>query len=176
MNLDKISAGRDIPNDLNVIIEIPEGSNVKYEIEKESGAVVVDRFVAMPMYYPANYGFINETLADDGDPTDVLVITPQPIAPGSVIRCRPIGVLNMEDESGIDEKIIAVPHTKVCKIYDNVKETEDLPKLLVEQIKAFFENYKNLEDDKWLKLLVGKTQSLQNEKLKNILNNIKANF
>ncbi len=95
MNLDKISAGRDIPNDLNVIIEIPEGSNVKYEIEKESGAVVVDRFVAMPMYYPANYGFINETLADDGDPTDVLVITPQPIASGSVIRCRPIGVLNM---------------------------------------------------------------------------------
>ena len=152
MNLDKISAGRDIPNDLNVIIEIPEGSNVKYEIEKESGAVVVDRFVAMPMYYPANYGFINETLADDGDPTDVLVITPQPIAPGSVIRCRPIGVLNMEDESGIDEKIIAVPHTKVCKIYDNVKETEDLPKILVEQIKAFFETYKNLEDDKWVKV------------------------
>ena len=152
MIIENISAGKDVPNDLNVIIEIPAGSNVKYEIEKESGAVVVDRFVAMPMFYPANYGFINNTLADDGDPTDVLVVTPQPIVPGSVIRCRPIGILNMEDESGVDEKVVAVPHTKVTTLYDNVQELEDLPTLLVDQIKAFFESYKDLEDGKWVKV------------------------
>ncbi|MGB1360823.1 MAG: inorganic diphosphatase [Alphaproteobacteria bacterium] len=166
MIVDKISAGRDVPNDLNVIIEIPAGSNVKYEIEKESGAVVVDRFVAMPMFYPANYGFINETLADDGDPTDVLVVTPQPIAPGSVIRCRPIGILNMEDESGVDEKVVAVPHTKVTTLYDNVNELEDLPTLLVDQIKAFFESYKDLEDGKWVKVTGWEDAKSAKEKIK----------
>lgn len=165
MNLDHISAGKDVPNDLNVIIEIPAGSNVKYEIEKQSGAIVVDRFVAMPMFYPANYGFINETLADDGDPTDVLVITPQPIAPGSVIRCRPIGILNMQDESGQDEKVVAVPHTKVTTLYDTVQELSDLPTLLVDQIKAFFESYKNLEDGKWVKVVGWENSQSAKEKI-----------
>ncbi len=153
MKLEHISAGNDIPNDLHVIIEIPAGSNIKYEVDKDSGAVFVDRFVAMPMFYPANYGFINQTLADDGDPTDVLVITPQPVAPGSVIRCRPIGILNMEDESGVDEKVVAVPHAKVTTLYDSVHELSDLPALLVDQIKAFFESYKDLEAGKWVKVV-----------------------
>ena len=166
MSFEKIPAGRDIPNDLNVIIEIPEGSNIKYEIDKDMDSVVVDRFVAMPMYYPANYGFINKTLADDGDPTDVLVVTPQPIAPGCVIRCRPIGILNMEDESGVDEKVVAVPHTKVTTLYDDVNELEDLPKLLVDQIKAFFETYKDLEDGKWVKVTGWEDSASAKEKIK----------
>ena len=152
MNSDFISAGKNPPEDINVIIEIPAGSNTKYEIDKDSGAVVVDRLVATPMFYPANYGYINKTLADDGDPTDVLVVTPSPLAPGSVIRCRPIGILNMEDESGVDEKVIAVPHDKVTKMYTDVNALEDLPKLLVDQIKHFFEHYKDLEDGKWVKV------------------------
>ncbi len=153
MKLKHISAGKDVPHDLNVIIEIPAGSNIKYEVDKDSGAVFVDRFVAMPMFYPANYGFINATLADDGDPTDALVITPQPVAPGTVIRCRPVGILNMEDESGLDEKIIAVPHSKVTTLYNSVQELSDLPTLLVDQIKAFFETYKDLEEGKWVKVV-----------------------
>ena len=174
MIIEKISAGKDVPNDLNVIIEIQEGSNVKYEIEKESGAVVVDRFIAMPMFYPANYGFINNTLADDGDPTDVLVITPQPIIPGSVIRCRPIGILNMEDESGVDEKVIAVPHTKVTTLYDDVQELSDLPKLLVDQMKAFFETYKDLEDGKWVKITGWEDQASAKAKIKRHAEQYKA--
>lgn len=152
MNLDFITAGKNPPEDLNVIIEIPTGSNIKYEVDKDSGAVIVDRLVATPMFYPANYGFINQTLADDGDPTDVMVITPAPLAPGSVIRCRPIGILNMEDESGVDEKVVAVPHDKVTTLYKDVNALEDLPQLLVDQIKHFFEHYKDLEDGKWVKV------------------------
>ena len=152
MNIDKVSAGNKIPDDINVIIEIPFGSNVKYEIEKETGALHIDRFVAMPVVYPANYGFINNTLADDGDPTDVLVITPQSVVAGAVIRCRPIGLLNMEDESGVDEKIIAVPHKKITSLYETVLELQDLPDLVMNQIKKFFEIYKDLEDGKWVKI------------------------
>lgn len=153
MNISNIPAGKNAPDDINVIIEIPANSTpVKYEVEKESGAVFVDRFMAAPMFYPANYGFIPNTLADDGDPLDVLVITPYPVVPGAVIRCRPVGVLNMTDEAGGDAKVVAVPHDKLTKIYQDVKDIDDVPQLLRDQIKHFFENYKTLEAGKWVKV------------------------
>ncbi|CAM3538208.1 inorganic diphosphatase [Parendozoicomonas haliclonae] len=153
MNFNAIVPGKDIPNDINVIIEIPANSDpIKYEIDKDTNALFVDRFMSTPMFYPANYGYVPQTLADDGDPLDVLVVTPYPVAPGSVIRCRPVGVLNMSDESGQDEKVIAVPHDKLTKIYKDVKEYTDLPELLIKQIEHFFENYKDLEEGKWVKI------------------------
>ncbi len=153
MSFEKVTAGKDIPNDINVIIEIPANSPpVKYEIDKEADAIFVDRFMTAPMFYPANYGYINNTLADDGDPVDVLVVAPYPIMTGAVVRCRPIGVLNMSDEAGEDAKLVAVPHDKLCQLYKGIQEVEDLPALLVEQIKHFFENYKTLEKGKWVKV------------------------
>lgn len=153
MIFDNIPAGKDIPNDINVVIEIPANSSpVKYEIDKEMGAVVVDRFMSTPMFYPANYGFIPHTLADDGDPLDVLVITPYPVVAGSIIRCRPVGMLDMDDEAGGDEKLVAVPHDKLSTIYQDVKDVNDLPQLLRDQIRHFFENYKDLENGKWVKV------------------------
>ena len=152
MSFDKIPAGKDLPNDIYVAIEIPANSTpIKYEIDKDADAVFVDRFMATPMFYPANYGFIPQTLGDDGDPLDVLVITPYPVVPGSVIRARPVGVLNMSDEAGQDAKVIAVPHDKLTALYKNVKEYTDLPELLLKQIQHFFENYKDLEPGKWVK-------------------------
>jgi inorganic pyrophosphatase len=153
MLFDNIPAGKDIPNDIYVVIEIPANSSpIKYEIDKEMGAVLVDRFMATPMFYPANYGFIPNTLADDGDPLDVLVITPYPVVPGAIIRCRPVGMLNMEDEAGGDEKLIAVPHDKLSTSYRDIQDVDDLPQLLRQQIQHFFENYKDLEAGKWVKL------------------------
>lgn len=152
MQVDKISIGKNPPEDINVIIEIPMMVPIKYELDKESGAVVVDRFISTPMYYPCNYGFVPGTLSDDGDPTDVLVVSQFPIQAGAVIRCRPIGVLLMEDESGFDEKIIAVPHSKLTPFYNNVHECSDLPEILISQIKHFFEHYKDLEKGKWVKV------------------------
>lgn len=153
MSFSTIPAGKDLPNDIYVVVEIPaESSPVKYEIEKEHDAVFVDRFMTAPMFYPANYGYINNTLADDGDALDVLVVTPYPVAIGSVIRCRPVGILNMTDEAGEDAKLVAVPHDKLTKVYKDVKEIDDLPVLLVNQIKHFFENYKTLEEGKWVKV------------------------
>ena len=153
MSFAKVPAGKDLPNDLYVIIEIPaESSPVKYEIDKDSDAVFVDRFMAAPMFYPANYGYVNHTLADDGDALDVLVLTPHPVVTGSVIRCRPVGVLNMTDEAGEDAKLIAVPHQKLSQAYNDVHDVNDLPKLLLEQISHFFENYKTLEKGKWVKV------------------------
>lgn len=153
MSFSTIPAGKDIPNDIYVVVEIPaESSPVKYEIEKEHNAVFVDRFMTAPMFYPANYGYINNTLADDGDALDVLVVAPYPVAIGSVIRCRPVGILNMTDEAGEDAKLVAVPHDKLSKEYKDVKEIDDLPALLVNQIKHFFENYKTLEEGKWVKV------------------------
>jgi inorganic pyrophosphatase len=135
------------------VIEIPANSSpVKYEIDKDADALFVDRFMASPMFYPANYGYINNTLADDGDALDVLVVTPYPVAPGSVIRCRPVGVLNMTDEAGEDAKLLAVPHEKLTQAYNDVNDITDLPELLRNQIKEFFENYKNLEKGKWVKV------------------------
>lgn len=154
MNFDHISLGKNAPEDINVVVEIPANSSpVKYEVEKDSGALLVDRFMATPMFYPANYGFVPHTLADDGDPIDVLVITPYPVQPASVIRCRPVGVLNMEDEAGGDAKVVAVPHDKLTTVYRDVQDIDDVPALLRDQIQHFFENYKDLESGKWVKVL-----------------------
>jgi inorganic pyrophosphatase len=153
MSFAKISAGKDLPNDINVIIEIPaESSPVKYEIDKDEDAIFVDRFMAAPMFYPANYGYINNTLADDGDALDVLVITPYPVIPGSVIRARPVGILNMTDEAGEDAKLVAVPHDKLSNAYSHIQDLKDLPTLELARIKHFFENYKGLEEGKWVKV------------------------
>jgi inorganic pyrophosphatase len=153
MSYNQVPAGKDVPNDIYVVIEIPANhSPIKYEVEKEYDALMVDRFMATPMFYPANYGYIPNTLADDGDAVDVLVVTPYPVTPGSVIRCRPVGVLEMTDEAGSDAKVIAVPHDKLTTLYKDVQETSDLPPLLLEQIKHFFENYKDLEVGKWVKV------------------------
>jgi len=153
MSYQNIPAGKDLPNDIYVVIEIPANSSpVKYEIDKDADALFVDRFMASPMFYPANYGYINNTLADDGDALDVLVVTPYPVVPGSVIRCRPVGVLNMTDEAGEDAKLLAVPHEKLTQAYNDVHDITDLPVMLRNQIKEFFENYKNLEKGKWVKV------------------------
>jgi inorganic pyrophosphatase len=153
MNFDNVSPGANPPEDINVAIEIPANSQpIKYEIDKDSHALFVDRFMATPMFYPANYGYIPNTLSEDGDPLDVLVVTPYTLVPGCVIRCRPVGILNMSDESGKDAKLLAVPHHKLSVLYDDVKEARDLPKLLIEQIEHFFENYKDLEAGKWVKV------------------------
>jgi len=153
MSYTQIPAGKDVPNDIYVAIEIPaNASPIKYEIDKDMDALMVDRFMATPMFYPANYGFVPNTLADDGDPVDVLVVTPYPVVPGSVIRARPVGVLEMTDEAGSDAKVLAVPHSKLSSLYDDVQEATDLPPLLLEQIKHFFENYKDLEKGKWVKV------------------------
>jgi inorganic pyrophosphatase len=151
MNIDKINYGKN-PNELNAIIEIPYGSNIKYEIEKESGAVVVDRVLHSAMFYPANYGFIPNTLSNDGDPADVLVLNEYPLQAGSVIRCRLIGVLIMEDESGMDEKLLAMPISKIDPSFDNIQTIDDLPKATLDKIKNFFETYKMLEPNKWVKV------------------------
>ena len=154
MSFRDIPAGKDIPNDIYVVIEIPANSSpIKYEIEKDYDAVFVDRFMATPMFYPANYGYVPNTLADDGDPLDVLVVTPYPVMPGSVIRARPIGILDMSDEAGRDSKVVAVPHDKLSVLYRDVKEPADLGQLLLlDQISHFFENYKDLEPGKWVKV------------------------
>jgi inorganic pyrophosphatase len=154
MDLKKIPIGKNPPNDINVVVEIPlRGDPVKYEICKESGAMFVDRFLHTAMFYPTNYGFVPHTLSDDGDPVDVMVVGKHGVAVGSVLRSRPIGVLLMEDESGQDEKILAVPHPKLHPFYDDVKSYTDLPDILIRQIEHFFAHYKDLEAGKWAKVL-----------------------
>lgn len=149
----KLSSGKDLPNDINVVIEIPALSDpIKYEFDKENNMLVVDRFMSTCMQYPCNYGFIPNTLSEDGDPVDVLVITPFPLKHGVIIRCRPVGMLNMTDESGKDTKIIAVPHDKLTGIYKGIQDISDVPELLRQQIKHFFEHYKDLEPGKWVKV------------------------
>lgn len=152
MDVTKIPAGKNAPEDINVVIEVPLGVPIKYELDKDSGAVFVDRFIATPMFYPANYGFVPQTLSDDGDPVDVLVVGQHPLQPGCVIRSRPVGVLIMEDEAGQDEKIVAVPHEKMTPFYNDIQEATDLPEILLNQIKHFFEHYKDLEKGKWMKV------------------------
>lgn len=152
MNIDRVNSGSDVPNDINVVIEIPAHSDpVKYEIGKKTGAMFVDRFMSTAMFYPCNYGYIPHTLSEDGDAVDVLVVAPYTIITGAVIRCRPVGMLRMTDEAGADQKIIAVPVKKLTPIYDDVHSVDDLPKLLVAQIAHFFEHYKDLEKGKWVK-------------------------
>ncbi|MCK5360336.1 MAG: inorganic diphosphatase [Gammaproteobacteria bacterium] len=153
MNLDKVTSGRDLPNEINVIIEIPAHADpVKYEVDKETGAMFVDRFMGTAMHYPCNYGYVPHTLSKDGDPADVLVVTPVPLITGSVIACRPVGVLKMTDESGDDAKILAVPTTKLCRSYECVNELADMPQVLVNQIAHFFEHYKDLDEGKWVRV------------------------
>ena len=153
MNLDRVDSGRDVPNDINVIIEIPAHSDpVKYEVDKVSGAMYVDRFMNTAMHYPCNYGYVPHTLSDDGDPVDVLVLTPVPLITGSVVRCRPVGVLKMTDESGDDAKVLAVPVDKLCLMYRKVKDFRDLPEVTLEQIAHFFEHYKDLDEGKWVRV------------------------
>jgi inorganic pyrophosphatase len=153
MSFDTLSPGSDVPEEVNVIIEIPANSDpVKYEVDKESGTLMVDRFMASPMFYPCNYGYIPHTLSEDGDPIDVLVHTPYPLVHGSVIACRPVGVLNMKDEAGPDAKLIAVPIRKLTSLYDHINDVEDLPELLKAQISHFFTRYKELEKGKWVEI------------------------
>jgi inorganic pyrophosphatase len=153
MNLDRVDSGSKVPEDINVIIEIPSHSDpVKYEVDKATGAMFVDRFMNTAMHYPCNYGYIPHTLSEDGDPVDVLVVTPVPLISGSVIRCRPIGVLKMTDEAGPDAKVLAVPIDKLCASYRKIRSHEDMPEMLLAQISHFFEHYKDLEANKWVKL------------------------
>ncbi|WP_318459782.1 inorganic diphosphatase [Photobacterium leiognathi] len=153
MSLNQVPAGKDIPEDIYVVIEIPANADpIKYEVDKDTGAIFVDRFMSSPMFYPCNYGYVNNTLSLDGDPVDVLVPTPFPLVPGAVIRCRPVGVLKMTDESGEDAKIVAVPHSKLSKEYDHINDVNDLSELLKAQITHFFERYKELEPNKWVKV------------------------
>lgn len=153
MRLDAIAIGNNPPHDINVVIEVPVGGEpIKYELDKASGTLVVDRFLYTPMRYPGNYGFVPHTLSADGDPIDVLVCNTRAIVPGAVINCRPVGVLVMEDEGGGDEKIIAVPSMKLTKRYDKVKNYSDLPEISVQQIEHFFSHYKDLEPNKWAKI------------------------
>lgn len=154
MIIDAIKIGKNPPHEVNVVIEVPIGGEpIKYELDKESGALFVDRFLYTPMRYPGNYGFIPHTLSGDGDPCDVLIANTRPIIPGAVMSVRPVGVLLMEDESGVDEKIIGVPGAKLTKRYENVKNHTDLPEITRAQIEHFFSHYKDLEPNKWVKII-----------------------
>ncbi len=153
MRLEHLPAGRQLPDDINVVIEIPSNSHpIKYEVDKESGMVMVDRFLGTSMTYPCEYGFIPHTLSEDGDPADVLVVSPYSLAPGVVVRCRPIGMLRMTDESGKDAKILAVPVNKLTTRYQHVQKAEDVGKELLAAIEHFFQHYKDLETGKWVKI------------------------
>ncbi|MFY0613475.1 MAG: inorganic diphosphatase [Hyphomicrobiaceae bacterium] len=153
MRIDAIEIGNSPPDDINVIVEVPVGGEpIKYELDKASGTLVVDRFLYTPMRYPGNYGFVPHTLSADGDPIDVLVCNTRAIAPGAVMNCRPVGVLIMEDDGGGDEKLLAVPSAKLTKRYEKVTNYSDLPEITINQIQHFFEHYKDLEPDKWVKI------------------------
>ena len=153
MNIESIPIGNDAPNDINVVIEVPVGGEpIKYEMDKTSGALFVDRFLYTSMRYPGNYGFVPNTLSDDGDAIDVLIASTRAITPGAVINCRPIGVLIMKDEAGQDEKVIAVPSSKLTLRYKDVHNVTDLPKITLDQIEHFFAHYKDLESEKWVEL------------------------
>lgn len=153
MRIDAISTGKNPPKEVNVIVEVPVGGEpIKYEMDKEAGTLVVDRFLYTSMRYPGNYGFIPHTLSDDGDPCDVLIANQRGIIPGAVVACRPVGVLKMEDEAGHDEKIVAVPTPKLTRRYENVHDYRDLPEITIKQIEHFFVHYKDLETDKWVKV------------------------
>lgn len=153
MSLDQVPSGKSLPEDINVIIEIPlNGDPIKYEVDKDTGAIFVDRMLGTAMHYPCNYGYVPHTLCGDGDPVDVLVVMPLALIPGSVIRCRPIGVLKMTDESGEDAKIVAVPVDKVTPLYSKVDSVRDLPEITLNQISHFFEHYKDLETGKWVRI------------------------
>jgi inorganic pyrophosphatase len=166
MNISKLSAGKNVPEEINVFVEIPQGSSIKYELDKDSGIVMVDRFSYTAMFYPFNYGFIPGTSAEDGDPVDVLVISTYPVHPGTIIPVRPIGMLEMEDEEGIDTKILAVPTVKVDPFYKNVKDITDIDEVTKKKVQHFFNHYKELEPGKWVKTknFLGKEKALESIK------------
>jgi inorganic pyrophosphatase len=154
VRIEAVSIGADPPHEVNVIVEVPVGGEpIKYEMDKHAGTLVVDRFLYTSMRYPGNYGFIPHTLSGDGDPLDVLIASQRAIVPGAIIAVRPIGVLRMQDEAGIDEKVIAVPVSRLTRRYDQVGDYTQLPEITVKQIQHFFEHYKDLEEGKWVKLL-----------------------
>ena len=153
MSLDNVLPGKNVPIHFNVIIEIPMNADpIKYEVDKESGAIFVDRFMGTAMHYPTNYGYIPKTIAGDGDPVDVLVVTPLPLIPGVVVSCRAVGILEMEDEQGQDAKVLAVPEDRILSIYSHWQKPEDMNPLRLNQIQHFFEHYKDLEKGKWVKV------------------------
>lgn len=153
MSFEKVPAGKNLPDDMNVIIEIPmNGEPIKYEVDKDSDAIFVDRVLSTSMHYPCNYGYVPHTLCGDGDPVDVLVLMTHALMPGSVIRCRPVGVLKMTDESGEDAKVLAVPVDKITPLYSGVKNVTDVPEITLKSIEHFFERYKDLEPGKWVKV------------------------
>ena len=154
MSLNNVPPGSKLPETFNVVIEIPaEADPIKYEVDKDSGAVFVDRFLSVSMRYPCNYGYVPQTLSGDGDPVDVLVLTPYPLQPGVVVPCRALGMLKMEDEAGVDGKVLAVPTVKILKAYEHLKSVDDVNPALLKSITHFFEHYKDLEEGKWVKVL-----------------------
>ena len=154
MSYDQVSPGKNVPDSFNVVIEIPMNADpIKYEVDKESGAIFVDRFMTTAMHYPTNYGYVPQTLSGDGDPVDVLVITPYALHPGVVVTCRALGILMMEDEAGVDGKVLAVPTDKILPMYSHWKTVEDVNKMRLNAISHFFEHYKDLENGKWVKVL-----------------------
>jgi inorganic pyrophosphatase len=153
VRIEEIAVGVNPPDDVNVIVEVPVGGEpIKYELDKASGTLFVDRFLYTPMRYPGNYGFVPHTLSDDGDPIDVLVCNTRVIMPSAVLNCRPIGVLVMEDDAGQDEKVLAVPSPHVSRRYDGIQNYTDLPQITIDQVRHFFEHYKDLEPDKWVRI------------------------
>lgn len=173
MNINKISIGKNPPEEINVFIEIPKDNNVKYELDKESGVIFVDRFLYTAMQYPFNYGFVPNTLSEDGDPIDVLVLSEQTVMPGTVIPSHVIGMLEMEDEEGIDTKVLAVPTAKVDPLYGIYKDITDVPEAIKNKVKHFFENYKTLEPGKWVKLKEWKNKTEAIEAVKKAIGNSK---
>ena len=171
MDIKKLGPGKNAPEEINVFIEIPQGVSVKYELDKESGVIFVDRFLYTEMNYPFNYGFVPGTLAHDGDALDVLVLSSKPVVPGVVIPSRPIGMLEMEDEAGIDNKIIAVPSSKVDIKFKDYNDVSDIPQKTKDEIKYFFENYKKLEPGKWVKIKEWKGKSIAIEAVKRAIDN-----
>jgi len=176
MSLDAVTPGKNVPDAFNVIIEIPMNADpVKYEVDKETGAIFVDRFMSTSMHYPTNYGYVPKTISGDGDPVDVLVITPVPLIPGVVVTCRPIGILKMQDEAGDDAKVLALPDTTTPEIYTQWQKPEDLNPLRLKTIAHFFEHYKDLEPGKWVKVLGWEgPESAKKEVLDGIANYKKA--
>ncbi len=175
MDMSKIPVGENPPFDVNAIIEVPLGGEpIKYEMDKASGAMFVDRFLYTAMRYPCNYGFLPHTLSDDGDPTDILVVGQRALMPGCVVRARPIGVLLMEDEAGMDEKIVAVPHSNLTQYYNKIKSYTDLPQVLQDRIPHFFAHYKDLEKDKWVKVLGWGSAEKAGEMILSGINNYKG--
>ena len=169
MNIKNLSVGKKAPEEVNVFVEIPQGVSVKYELDKDSGFIFVDRFLYTEMNYPFNYGFVPGTLADDGDPVDILVLSSKPVVPGVVIPSRPIGMLEMEDEAGIDNKVIAVPLPKLDIKFKDFNDVKDIPAKIKNEIKYFFENYKKLEPGKWVKVRNWKDRSIAVEEIRKAL-------